>query len=159
MSQYKEHSKFNIFVALPVLLAAAFYFFHPHHYLLLTFAGTFVYSTLFMSPDMDLAYQIRLYSLRGFFSLPFRSYAQFFSHRGLSHNFVLGSVTRIIWLAAWGCLAFVVIYKALPTQSSLLKFYKRHEFYILYALAGICLADWCHLLLDRKELKKKTRRR
>lgn len=159
MSQYKEHSKFNIFVALPVLLAGAFYFLHPHHYLLLTFAGTFVYSTLFMSPDMDLAYQIRLFSLRGFFSLPFRSYAQFFSHRGLSHNFVLGSATRILWLAAWGCLIFVLIYEALPTQASLLKFYKRHQFYILYGLAGICLADWCHLLLDRKELKKKKRRR
>jgi uncharacterized metal-binding protein len=159
MSQYKEHSKFNIFVALPVLLATAFYFLHSHHYLLLTFAGTFTYSTLFMSPDMDLAYQIRLFSLRGLFSLPFRSYAQFFSHRGLSHHIIFGSATRILWLAAWGCLVFSAIYKALPTQSSLLKFYKQHELYILYGLAGICLADWCHLLLDRKELKKKKGRR
>ncbi|CCB88940.1 MAG: DUF2227 family putative metal-binding protein [Simkania sp.] len=159
MSQYKEHSKFNIFVALPVLLAVAFYFLHPHYYLLLTFAGTFTYSTLFMSPDMDLAYQIRLFSLRGLFSLPFRSYAQFFSHRGLSHHVIFGSATRILWLAAWGCLLFLVIYKTLPTQSSLLKFYKQYELYILYGLAGICLADWCHLLLDRKELKKKKGRR
>ena len=157
MSQYKEHSKFNIFVALPILLAATFYFMHPHRDLLLTFAGTFIYSTLFMSPDMDLAYQIRLFSLRGLFSLPFRSYAQFFSHRGLSHNIILGSATRILWLAGWGLLIFFAVYKALPTKSTVLKFYKHNESFILYGLAGICLADWCHLLLDRKELKKKRR--
>jgi len=157
MSQYKEHSKFNIFIALPILLVAAFYFLHPHRDLLLTFAATFTYSTLFMSPDMDLAYQIKLFSLRGLFSLPFRSYAQFFSHRGLSHNIIFGSLTRILWLAAWGLLVFFAIYKALPTKSSVLKFYKHNEPFILYALAGICFADWCHLLLDRKELKKKRR--
>jgi len=104
MSGYKTHSKFNLFIALPILLGAAFYFLHPPRNLMLTFAIVFSYSTLFMSPDMDLAYQIRLFSLRGLFSIPFRSYAQLFSHRGLSHNVLLGSVTRILWLAGWGAL-------------------------------------------------------
>ena len=34
----------------------------------ITFAGTFIYSTLFMNPDMNLAHQIK------------------FKHRGLSHS-------------------------------------------------------------------------
>jgi len=154
MSQYKQHSKFNIFIALPILLAGAFYFMHPHSYSLLTFAGTFVYSTLFMSPDMDLAYQIRLRSIRGILSLPFRSYASLFKHRGLSHNIILGSATRILWLIGWGCLIFFVIYQSLPAKSTVLKFYKAYQPYFLYGFAGICLADWCHLLLDIKVKKR-----
>lgn len=155
MSNYKTHSKFNIFIALPILLGASFYFMHPHRNLLLTFAGTFIYSTLFMSPDMDLAHQIRLFSLRGLLTLPFRSYAQFFSHRGLSHNPILGSATRILWLTGWVFFLFIAIYKSIPKTPTLLKFYQDHQLYILYGLAGICFADWCHLLLDRKKLKKR----
>lgn len=154
MSNYKQHSKFNLLVALPVLLAATYYFMHPHSHCLITFAAVFTYSTLFMSPDMDLAYQIRFFSIRGLLSAPFRSYAKLFSHRGLSHNFFLGSLTRILWLSAWGALIFFAVYKSLPTKGSILKFYKHYQPYILYGLAGICLADWCHLLLDRKELKR-----
>lgn len=155
MSDYKGHTKFNLLLALPILMGATYYFMHPHYYLLLTFAGAFTYSTLFMSPDMDLAYQIRLLSLRGILSIPFRSYAGLFSHRGLSHNVLLGSATRILWLMAWGCLIFFAVYKSLPTKSTCLKFYKLHQSYILYGLAGVCFADWCHLLLDRKEKKKR----
>ena len=157
MSDYKRHSKFNLFIALPILLGAAFYFLHPQRSFLLTFSGTFIYSTLFMSPDMDLAYQIRLFSWRGILSFPFRSYAQFFSHRGLSHHVLFGSATRILWLTSWGLVIFFAIYKALPTKSTILNFYRQNEFYILYGLAGVCFADWCHLLLDRKEVKKKQR--
>jgi len=150
MSNYKTHSKFNIFLALPLLIGGCHYFMnsHPHH--LMTFAGAFIYSTLFMSPDMDLAYQIRLLSLRGLFSIPFRSYAQFFSHRGLSHHLLLGSFTRILWLAFWGFFIFFAIYKSTPKEASLFKFYARHKLFILYGLAGVCFADWCHLLLDNK---------
>ncbi len=151
MAMYKEHAKFNIFIALPILLGALYYFLHPVRDLMLTFSGAFVYSTLFMNPDLDLANQIRLFSIRGFLTLPFRSYAKFFSHRGLSHNVVLGSLTRIAWLMGWGCLVFLVLYKTLPSKRTLLSFYKHYQPFILYALAGVCLADWGHLLLDRKK--------
>ncbi|MCB1071684.1 MAG: DUF2227 family putative metal-binding protein [Chlamydiales bacterium] len=151
MAMYKEHAKFNIFIALPILLGAMYYFLHPVRDLMLTFSGAFVYSTLFMNPDLDLANQIRLFSIRGFLTLPFRSYAKFFSHRGLSHNLLLGSFTRIAWLMGWGCLIFLVLYKTLPTKGTFLSFYKHYQPFILYGLAGICFADWGHLLLDRKK--------
>ena len=153
MAMYKQHTQFNLFIALPILMGAMYYFLHPAKALMLTFAGTFAYSTLFMNPDMDLANQIRLMSIRGILSIPFRSYSKFFSHRGLSHNLLLGSFTRITWLLAWGALAFLIIYKSLPTKGSIVKFYKHYQPFILYGLGGICLADWGHLLLDMKEAK------
>jgi len=151
MSMYKGHTRFQLFVAFLLLLIIVYLLMRPHLYFMITFASVFAYSTLFMSPDLDLAYQIRLFSVRGFFSIPFRSYAKFFSHRGLSHNFFLGSATRILWLLGWFTLIFLVLYKTLPTQSTFLNFYKIYQPYILYSLAAICLADWSHLLLDYQE--------
>jgi uncharacterized metal-binding protein len=154
MAMYYGHVRFNLFLALPVFLGAAYYFLHPSRDLMITFAAVFSYSTLFMNPDLDLANQVKLFSIRGLLTLPFRSYATFFSHRGISHNVVLGSLSRILWLAAWGGLIFLVMYKTLPTKATLYKYYRHYQPFILYSLAAICLADWCHLLLDRKELKK-----
>ncbi len=107
MSNYKKHTQFNLLIALPILLIAAHFTLHPSYDLLITFAAVFSYTTLFMSPDMDLAHQIRFFSIRGFFSLPFRSYSKLFSHRGLSHHLLLGSLTRIAWLIGWGLLIFL----------------------------------------------------
>ena len=154
MAMYKGHVRFNLFIALPILLGGSYYLFHPSRAMLITFASVFAYSTLFMNPDLDLANQIKLFSIRGLLTLPFRSYAKIFSHRGLSHSLFLGSLTRILWLAGWAALVFLVMYKTLPTKSTLYKFYSLYQPYILYSFAAICLADWCHLLLDRKEMKK-----
>jgi len=153
MAMYKQHAQFNLFIALPILMGAIYYFLHPSRDLMLTFTGAFAYSTLFMNPDMDLANQIRLMSIRGILSIPFRSYSKVFSHRGLSHNLILGSFTRIAWLLAWGALAFLIVYQSLPTKGSIFKFYKLYQPFILYGFGGICLADWGHLLLDMKEVK------
>lgn len=150
---YKQHAQFNIFIALPILLGVIYYFLHPIRPLMITFTGAFVYSTLFMNPDLDLAHQIRLGSIRGILSLPFRSYSKVFSHRGLSHNVLLGSFTRIAWLLGWAAIIFLIVYKSLPTQKSILRFYKAYEPFILYGFGGVCFADWGHLLLDMKESK------
>lgn len=154
MAMYKGHARFNLCFALPILLGAMYFFLKPNPHLMITFGAVFIYSTLFMNPDLDLANQIRLFSIRGLLTLPFRSYAKFFSHRGLSHHVLLGSLTRILWLAAWGCLIFLIYYKTLPTKATFYKFYRHYQPYIIYAFAAICIADWCHLLLDRKEMKK-----
>ncbi|MCB1084727.1 MAG: DUF2227 family putative metal-binding protein [Chlamydiia bacterium] len=153
MALYKQHAQFNLFIALPILLGALYYFLHPGRPHMLTFAAAFAYSTLFMNPDLDLAHQIRLFSIRGLLTLPFRSYSKFFRHRGLSHHPFLGSLTRILWLALWGALISLILYKTLPSHKSIKQFYKRHELFILYGFAGVCLSDWSHLLLDRKEAK------
>ena len=150
---YKGHARFNLFLALPILIGGIHYFFDPTKYELFTFASVFTYCTLFMNPDLDMADQIKLISIRGVLTIPFRSYAKFFSHRGISHNLILGSLSRIIWILGWTIVVFFLLYKTLPTKATILKFYFHYETYIRYSLAGICLADWCHLLLDRKEFR------
>lgn len=150
MSNYKTHTKFNLLLALPVLTAGIYYFLTPPHVYLGVFVGTFAYSTLFMTPDLDLVHQVKLRSLRGFFSLPFRYYSRFFRHRGLSHSLLFGSLTRILWLGGVALLIFYLIYQTLPSEKSFLLYFKKYKPFILYAFTGICLADGCHLLLDSK---------
>lgn len=151
MAMYKTHTRFNLLVALPILGVGIYYLLHPPLAFVGTFIVAFTYTTLFMNPDLDLANQIRLFSLRGLFSIPFRSYAACFRHRGLSHHFVLGSLTRIVWLLGWLFIVFFLTYKALPSQKSLITMYTQYQPFILYGLAGVCFADWAHLLLDIKE--------
>ena len=150
MAGYKGHSSFNLLLALPALIALDHFFLHSPYPLALTFSVSFAYTTLFMSPDLDLAHSIKLVSIRGVLSLPFRFYSRVFSHRGISHSFFFGSLTRIVWLFAFATLVFFLFNQELPSSSNLKKFYRTYEPFLLYGLAGICLADWCHLLLDIK---------
>ena len=100
MANYKTHTGFNLFFMLPALVGFGYYFFQPSEKALIVFTATFTYATLFMNPDLDLVHQIKLFSLRGFLTLPFRGYSKIFKHRGISHSFLLGSFTRIIWLSS-----------------------------------------------------------
>jgi len=154
MANYIKHVRFNLFLALPIILGLGYYFLRPSYLLIITFAAVFSYSTLFMNPDLDVANQIKLFSIRGMLTFPFRSYAILFKHRGLSHNLILGSLTRIFWLAIWGIIIFWAIYKTFPTKISLYRYYQQYHSFILYSLSAICLADWCHLLLDSKVIKR-----
>lgn len=148
MSGYKGHCAFNVLLALPILVGAQFYFMHTKPIFLYVFMGAFVYTTLFMNPDLDLVHNIKLMSVRGFFSIPFRAYSMIFRHRGISHSFFWGSLTRILWLGGIGLLVFFVVYKNLPSVSNFKLYWKHYKYFFIYALAGICIADWCHLLLD-----------
>ena len=148
MSNYKAHTAFNLVVALPTLILAASYLLHPHDTLLLLFGGSFTYATLFMSPDMDLANKIKLFSLKGFLTFPFRSYSWAFSHRGISHSVLFGTLTRVIWLMGFITLAFYVVYQVKLDGGSFARFILTHKPEVSYVFAGVFLADLCHLLLD-----------
>jgi uncharacterized metal-binding protein len=153
MSDYAGHTKFNLLLLLPASGAIALVVGLPLQSAVIA-AATFAYGTLFMSPDLDLAYQIRLFSLRGFLSLPFRSYARLFSHRGLSHNPFFGTLTRIGWLVMWIVFGLFLWNLAAPTLhlrparpfEEYLRLYKPQ---LLCALAGLFLADLGHLFLDK----------
>lgn len=148
MAQYKTHSLFNIFLALPATVIALLYFINPPPHLLATYAGFFTYATLFMSPDMDLAHQIKFFSLRGILTAPFRLYSKFFSHRGLSHSILFGSMTRILFLMPLIVLGLWAGDQSMPTTQTVTSFFQLHSQFFLYAFIGIFLADMCHLLLD-----------
>ena len=148
MAQYKTHTLFNLLLALPLFLAALFYLLHPKLYYEATFAGAFLYGTLFMSPDLDIANKIKLFSLRGFFSLPFRLYARVFKHRGLSHHVIFGTLTRVLWLAIAALGILYLVNQALPSRDSVMNLYQMYKPFIWYGLGGLFAADLCHLLLD-----------
>jgi uncharacterized metal-binding protein len=146
--QYKTHSIFNIFLALPFLILTLVHFFNPSIAMLFTFSICFIYSTLYMNPDLDLANKIKLFSLRGILTLPFRRYSLIFHHRGISHFFILGTITRILYL---GFLYYILIFlldKPLFDKKALLLIFKNN--YFQYGFLAIIVADLFHLILDLK---------
>jgi uncharacterized metal-binding protein len=66
---------------------------------LLTFSGAFLAGTFMLSPDLDLAEQNvdskRNWGFLGFLWIP---YGMMFSHRGLSHTWIVGPLTRVLYL-------------------------------------------------------------
>lgn len=114
------------------------------HFTLGFFIGTFL-----LSPDLDLAEgrvdSKRRWGLLGFLWVP---YGILFSHRGLSHTWLLGPLTRLAYLGViaalvLGLLRFVwpaVTLPALPQPISLKL--------LLPLLAGYYLSQWLHLIAD-----------
>ena len=149
MAQYKAHSAINLFVALPVLAGIALLALKQPLNLVLIGAGAFAYGTLFMSPDVDLAYNVKLFSVRGVLSFPFRTYAKVFAHRGLSHSLLFGTLTRVLWLGAYVLVALFVIYQFVPTQKKLMAFYLSYKLPLIAGFIGLFLADACHILVDK----------
>jgi len=151
MSSYKTHVSFNLLLALPITAVGLCYVYNPPTPFLITFMSAFLYSTCFMNPDLDLIHQIKLFSIRGLLTLPFRFYSKIFKHRGLSHSIFFGTATRILWLSAVGLLLFYLVYETLPEERKFLSYLNDYKLYVLYGLAGVVLADWCHLALDFKK--------
>lgn len=154
MSNYRTHTYFNLCFALPFCLLAIIWLLHPTNHFLGIFTATFIYGTLFMSPDVDLCHQIKLKSLKGVLTLPFRSYSLFFRHRGLSHSWTLGTLTRVIWLMLFIMLVLYSFYQVQPSTQLFLKYCKKHQLELSYAFCGFLCADWGHLLLDGQGFKK-----
>ena len=146
---YKTHTRFNIFIALPILCFGIYYFWHPKINFLMTFFFSFCYATLFMNPDVDISDKNKLFSIKGFLTFPFRIYSKIFKHRGLSHSIVFGTMTRILFLfILFLCLLFLL--NKTISSKDFLSFSLGYKTYILFAISGIFLADMCHLLLDFK---------
>ncbi|MDE3048256.1 MAG: DUF2227 family putative metal-binding protein, partial [Verrucomicrobiota bacterium] len=96
-----------------------------------SFVAAFLYGTFFLHPDLDIAYKIKLFSLKGLLTLPFRPYSYLFRHRGISHMPVVGTLTRVLWLSL---LLWLFCGLTLPP--------------LWFALAGLAVADLFHILLD-----------
>jgi uncharacterized metal-binding protein len=149
MSNYKTHTALNLLLFLPLSLFLLYLCFSPTrlHYLL--FAGSFAYGTLFMSPDLDLANRIKLFSVRGLLTLPFRSYALVFKHRGISHSLIFGTLTRVGWLFLHLLIILFLFFEFSSPIDSFFAYLKGYKGDIAYALAGLFIADSAHVLLDK----------
>lgn len=149
MAKYKTHTTFNILIALPLILWGLYHYLKPSYSLLSTFSICFIYSTLFMNPDMDIANKIKLFSIKGILTLPFRGYSYVFRHRGISHWIILGSITRILWLSGFLYLIILLLNKPLLHQKEV--FLLINSDYFLYGFLAIVASDASHLILDIKK--------
>lgn len=148
MAQYGTHVATNILIGLPLAMWGLVVYFNPPPELAGTFAGAYLYATLFLSPDLDLANQVKLLSLKGLLTLPFRLYAFLFRHRGMSHWPIIGTATRLAFVGALGALALFFYDPALLDYSLFEALFRSHELYVYYGISGIVLSDFCHLVVD-----------
>ncbi|WP_193589552.1 metal-binding protein [Deinococcus deserti] len=133
----------------------------------LYFTLAFAVGTFLLSPDLDLA-EGKVDSKRhwGVLGVLWVPYGMLFSHRGLSHTWLVGPLTRLAYLAALlalivGLLRYVapsVTVPAIPQPISVKV--------VAPLIAGYYLSQWLHLIADgvrpdhgmRRGLKKLRRR-
>lgn len=148
MAKYKTHLCINIFVFLPITAGLIYYFLSPRPLDWLCFIASYLYGTFFMGPDLDLIHQVRLFSLRGLFSLPFFGYSKVFKHRGISHQIFLGTTTRIVWLFGFILLSAGLILSLQEGYHYILQFGKTHKQELLYIIVALFSSDTAHILTD-----------
>ena len=154
MALYKTHTRFNILFALPLLILALIHFLHPHIHYVLTFSLTFAIATFFMNPDVDIANEIKLFSIRGVLTMPFRPYSMIFHHRGISHSMIFGTLTRILYLGVLTTIVLFICNHTFLEKINLFDLFRMYKYYFIFGFVGIFLADLCHLLLDLRFAKK-----
>lgn len=96
MPSGKTHAAVELALG-PVFGAAYYVVLQPDGGELAAFAGAYLFSSLWLSPDLDLPKNAarRRWGPLGFLWAP---YSKVFKHRGLSHSLVWGPLTRLIYL-------------------------------------------------------------
>ncbi|WP_235692815.1 metal-binding protein [Deinococcus aquaedulcis] len=114
------------------------------HFTLAFAAGTFL-----LSPDLDLA-EGRVDSKRhwGVLGVLWVPYGMLFSHRGWSHTWLVGPLTRLLYVAliaalVWGVLLYVVPGVTLPQLPATFNLHA-----LWPPLLGYYLSQWLHLMAD-----------
>jgi uncharacterized metal-binding protein len=109
-------------------------------------AGTFL-----LSPDLDLAEKgVRAQGRWGVLGALWRPYGWLFRHRGLSHTWILGPLTRLGYLLLllfllYGLLKGVAAFVGASLALALPPLPKE---VLLFGLLGYYLSQWLHLVAD-----------
>lgn len=116
------------------------------------FVGAYLFSTLFLSPDLDL----RKCDSRknwGALGILWEPYSRLFAHRGLSHSLIWGTSTRIIYLLALSLLTYstCALFFAWPVFDGhrLWQWMENHSLECLTIYLGLYLPNLIHTLADR----------
>ena len=130
------------------------------------FAGAFLAGTYLLSPDLDLAEQnVSSKTNWGWLGFLWVPYGWVFSHRGLSHTWLVGPLTRLFYLALLLALPVFllrdpILYVQLKEISrgpiyDLLQSFKRFWLHPAVALntltalgLGYYVSQWLHLIAD-----------
>lgn len=136
MCSFKTHRRFNYIIFIIVcLILNHFNLFNV--YIMTTIGIGFIIGTELITPDLDMASTPS--NRAGWLWLPYRLA---FKHRGTSHSFLLGFISRILYIAliiGLLCILFSIQPAVTP------------ELLIIVAIlvAGIAVANGLHILLDR----------
>ena len=116
----------------------------------LVFVGSYLFSSLMLSPDMDLA-RSDPQNRWGVLRVLWRPYAALFHHRGLSHNPIFGPLTRVAYLALIAVAVLAGLHYGLEVELKFLKHWWEDLRAIpLWAIgAGLFLPHELHILADK----------
>ncbi len=117
------------------------------------FVGSFLVGTFLVTPDLDLAeQQVRAKGRWGWLGLFWVPYGWMFSHRGLSHTWIIGPLTRILYLGAVGVVLYwitALVTGYLGVRLDLQAQLRVPSQEILWALIlGYYVSQWLHLIAD-----------
>jgi uncharacterized metal-binding protein len=115
------------------------------------FGGAFWAGTLLLSPDLDLATQgVNSKKAWGMWGWIWYPYGMVFTHRGLSHSYLFGPLTRILYLAAILIpLGYLLRPLILPTLHRFhLEHFQLEPGFWIALLLGYYLSQWLHLIAD-----------
>lgn len=117
------------------------------------FASSFLVGTFLITPDLDLAeQQVRAKGRWGWLGWFWVPYGWMFSHRGLSHTWMIGPLTRILYLGAMGVVLYWIataVANYLGVHFDLQAQLKAPPQEILWALVlGYYASQWLHLIAD-----------
>lgn len=150
MPSAKKHLQMELLLFPGVLFV--FYSLGPHVLESVVFGCSYIFSSLLLTPDLDLpdSQTIKRWG-------PMRAlwlfYHRIFKHRGLSHNLILGPVTRIVYLLIILILFtltinYLLIWFELPDLQFTPSFGLIRKWLPIVAL-GLYIPNFLHIIYDK----------
>jgi len=155
MTSYINHSIFNV-----VILSLLFVF--NQEYNIIDINGSLVFFIFFMigtfivNPDMDT--KSKSSNILGIFSVPYR---RFFRHRGMSHHWMYGIITRIIYFTILMIILGSIILFVLKGEQIfnnnniyyvydiIIQYLSDNKNNVIIAYNGLFISNLLHIVLDK----------
>jgi len=161
MAKGTTHDKIN-FSVLILLLAISYFHFHFRNFLLLSVFGlSYLFGTLYLSPDLDMENTLP-YRRWGKIKFIWYLYSKIIPHRSpLSHSFFLGTLLRLTWFLGilflsgfflvWILNLFSIgdcLQAYMDTWVSIKSFFLLNKKLFYAILSGLFLASLLHQIVD-----------
>jgi len=106
-------------------------------FLLFYFIGT-----VYLTPDMDTKSEAQ--KRCGLFCFPYR---KLFKHRGISHHWFWGIITRIVYVLVIFCIFIAILYGVSGIES-FMNALLSYKYELAVAFGGVFISNLLHIILD-----------